>query len=204
MAPSEAPARPSRLVMSQPCILQMLNRYEIPWKSWGSGTSRTLDDLFAYHERDRLYFRETESKLVIDVHAVIVIVRHRYRRRWLELYEDRQEFPDRHVLRRTNFNGIAETMRRREARLTAAHRCLSEELHFCDPSEYRLSGCITVEHRDPVPSEKWPGLWAAYHRHMFDCVINRSLFKPDGYVEHEKNRRIYFKWKLCEQMTRLD
>lgn len=196
MAPGKTPARPSKSVLARSRIIRMLDRYGIPWKSWGRGTSRTLNDLFTYHERDRLHFRETESGLVIDVHAVVVIVRHRYRRRWLELYEDRQEFPNRRVLRRTNFNGIAETMSRSETRTDAARRCLSEELHFGDPSKYRLSRCIAVEHREPVPSEKWPGLWAAYHRHIFECVISRSLFNPGGYVEHEENRRIYFKWKL--------
>ncbi|OHA15446.1 MAG: hypothetical protein A3H57_02745 [Candidatus Taylorbacteria bacterium RIFCSPLOWO2_02_FULL_43_11] len=201
MAPGRDSTQSSELVLSRPHIVKLLDKHNIGWKLWGTSTSRTLSDLFAYHERDRLYFRDTESGVVMDVHAVVVLVYHRYRRRWVELYEDCQIFPGGHVLRRINFNGIEETIKRSETLLKAARRCLSEELQFHEPSRYQLSECIMVEQRDPVPSEKWPGLYAAYHRYIFECVIPRSLFRSNGYVEPENDRLVYFRWKPRGQMT---
>ena len=175
-------------------IVEMLRRHKVEFESWGSGTSRTLDDLFKYHERDKLHFRNGSGggKLIIDVCSVVVIVIHKFSRKWLELYEDRQEFPNGQILRRTNFNGIADTMKRGEDFIQSAKRCLFEEVGFCDPSRYTLSSLIKIEHRDLTPSEKWPGITAAYHRHIFECEIDRSLFRRSGYVEKaDDGRKIY-------------
>lgn len=107
-------------------------------------------------------------------------------------------FPDGSILRR-EFNGIAETINRSEDIRDGAIRCLAEELKFTDPSAYNLSECMKVEHREPIDSEKWPGIKAAYHRYIFECTIPRRLYKPEGYIEIKKNRKIYFKWKPLGQ-----
>jgi hypothetical protein len=190
-------ARDPKAIMPRQDIVRMLDEHKVPWKeSWGIPPARTFEAFCEYHQRDRFYFRNGNShngngngngfvdKLIIDVHAAIVIVIHRYRRAWLELYEDRQEFPDGSTLRRANFNGIAETLKRIETIPRGARRCLKEELGF----------------REPVPSEKWPGIWAAYHRNVFECTISRNLFRSDGYVEREGDRTIYFKWRPRRQL----
>lgn len=189
-------------VMPRNQVIALLDAHRVSTELWGTGTNRTIGDLFNYHERDQLYFRNDDSsRLVIDVNAVVVIVLYRSRKKWLELYEDCQKFPDGKILRRANFNGIAETMRRNEQNPTeSAHRCLREELGFKDPTLYKLSDCLEVEHHQPIPSEKWPGIWASYHRHIFECVISAPLFHRSGYVEQEKNRTIHFKWKPRGQM----
>lgn len=206
MAKANVPPNPEEVIVPRRKILEMLDEHHVPWKLWGAPgtTSRTLNDFFTYHEKDRLYLRNgkngSSGKFIIDVHAAIVIVMHRFNRKWLELYEDCQVFDGNPTpLVRGNFNGIAETARRTETVPEAARRCLAEELKFADPAKYELSECLRVEDREPIPSEKWPGVWASYHRHIFECTISRSLFRPDGYVERERNRTIYFKWKEPDQ-----
>ena len=154
--------------------------------------------LVQYMTDDRVYFRNgSTANVTIDVHAVVVRVMHRLRNKWLEIYEDQQVFPDGSVLRRNKqFNGsIGETLKRSDTPRDGAIRGLAEELHFRDQTGYDLSDCIGVEHREPVPSEKWPGIKAAYHRYIFECVIARYLFDPQGYVETEGDIRIFFRWK---------
>ena len=191
----------SGVVIPRPTIIRILDERNVPHQSWGTGTSRTLNDLFTYHERDRVYFRtESSSELIIDVHVAVVLVTHRVRGKWLELYEQRQIFPNGKVLERTNFNGIGETMQRSEDMQTSARRCLAEELNFRDPSRYELSECVEIQHRPPVPSEKWPGLIAVYHRHIHECVISRGLYQKDGYVEEEGDgRKVFFAWRPLNQ-----
>ena len=191
----------SGVIIPRATIIQMLEDRNVPHKSWGTGTSRTLNDLFTYHERDRVYFRtEASPELIIDVHVAVVVVTHRVRSAWLELYEERQVFTSGKVLKRRNFNGIAETMQRSEDMQTSARRCLAEELQFRDPSKYKLSECLEIRHHPPIPSEKWPGLTAVYHRHMHECTISRSLYQQNGYVEEESDgRKIYFAWRPLNQ-----
>ncbi len=209
MATTKVSRNPEEVIVPRQEIVGMLEKHQVPWKSWGAPgtTSRTLHDFFKYHETDRLYLRNgahgkngSSDKFIIDVHAAIVIVMHRINRKWLELYEDRQVFDDNpEPLIRSGFNGIAETAKRTETMSETAKRCVTEELKFADPSKYEMSECVKIEHREIAPSEKWPGVWAAYHRHIFECVISRQLFLPDGYVEREGIRTIYFKWKQLNQ-----
>ncbi len=183
-------------VLSPKAILDILKQHRVPVRAWGTKNHRSFADMVRYMTEDRVFFRNGDSPCAtIDVHAVVVIVTHRFRRRWLELYEDRQIFPDGSVLRRKLFNGIAETLKRSETPRAGAARCLAEELGFRDQTAYELSECLRVENREPVPSEKWPGIMAAYHRYIFECVISRRLYQPSGYSEREGDLTISFKWK---------
>lgn len=188
-------------VMNRTEIISMLDRHKVPWHTWGTGTSRTLEALCDYHEKDQLHFRNnTSPSIIIEVQVAVVLVTHKFNRRWVELFEDRQVFDNGEVLQRLNFNGLGETVRRNEGFREAAARCLQEELSFNNPRHYQLSERVRTEKRDPVPSEKWPGLMAAYHRHVFECVISRKIYRPDGYQERDGDRTIHFKWKPSGQL----
>ncbi|HZS43167.1 MAG TPA: hypothetical protein VFA52_03030 [Candidatus Paceibacterota bacterium] len=195
----------SEKIKSRSEIFRLLNKYKVPWQTWGQGASRSLEAFFQYHEREKLYFQNhCGDQLIIHVHAAVVIVLHRYRGRLLEIYEDRQVCDNGTILRRSNFNGIGETMLRGEEKIKSAQRALQQELGFHDPSKYQLSDCLQVERRIPVESEKWPGIWAVYNRHIFQCVIPRELFKKDGHIEREDGRTIYFLWREADNQYRLD
>lgn len=179
----------------------MLRENNMPMHLWGTGTNRTLNDLFVYHERDAIDFRNGKTEgIVIDVQVAVVIVMHHFNNEWLELFEAYQLFPNGQKLDRSkDFNGIGETMKRRESLESAAQRCLKEELGFGDPKRYELSDSVTIEHWAPRSSEKWPGIVAVYHRHIVECMISRELYQPNGYVEPDGNREIHFRWRPLNQ-----
>ena len=183
-------------------ILEILKRHGVPLQKWGMGKYRSFEDFMRYATEDQFFLRDGDGNgLVVEVHAAVVIVIHKFRKEWLELYEDRQVSSNGKVLCRKNFNGIAETLKRDEAPREGAMRCLSEELNFCDPSLYQLSELLGVERRDPVPSEKWPGIKAQYNRYLFECTIERQLFHKYGYRELEGHgREIFFKWRPRRQL----
>lgn len=183
-------------VPSRRAIIERLRDHSVPIDTWGTENRRSLDDFVCGLTRDQVFFRDDSTfGLTIDVHAVIVVVTHEFKRRWLELYEDRQVFFDGSVLRRKEFNGIAETLKRGEILRDGAIRCLAEELQFHDQSSYTLSKCVRTEHLEPKDSEKWPGIKASYHRHLFECVVSRHLYRREGYAERGVGRTIFFKWK---------
>src|SRR5580704_807556 len=127
-------------ILSRKRIVAILEKHHVSLELWGTGTHRSLDDLVKCMASDCVSFRNGDSTCAtIDVHAVVVIVTHQYRKQWLELYEDRQEFSNGcPPLRRKGFNGIAETLGRDEELTVGASRCLAEELGFRDPSKYKL------------------------------------------------------------------
>ena len=183
-------------------IQEVLERYRTPLETWGTGNYRSLEDFVRYATEDQFFLRNGGSGgLVVEVHAAVIVVVHQCKKKWLELYEDRQVSPDGTVLRRESFNGIAETLKRNETPRDGAMRCLAEELNFSNPKLYRLSECLGIERRDPVRSEKWPGLQAQYNRHPFECVIGRNLFRKNGYRECERDgREIFFGWRPRRQL----
>ncbi|MFA6536216.1 MAG: hypothetical protein WC250_03460 [Candidatus Paceibacterota bacterium] len=200
MPTAELVAEPRDQLLSQGAISDLLQTYGISTDVWGHGTARSFADLLNHHKRDQLFFRPEESRLVLDVNVAMVLVYYQSRGRTFELYEDRQEFPDGSILHRDTFDGIGETMGRREIPIETARRCLAEELNFRDPSLYQLSEIFKIETRPVVPSEKWPNLFAAYHRHIFECFISPPLYRRRGYAEIKDGRTIHFRWKRPNQM----
>ncbi len=186
-------------ILSETEVADFLDRQKVPWRIWGSGNgTRTFEEFYRYHRDDQFYIRNGgEIGVTIDVYVAIVMVYHKSRGRWLELFEHHQVSPIGEYLERKNFNGIADTLRRDESLSEGAHRCLKEEIGFDAPLKYDLTPCVRVEIRDPMDSEKWPccGVTAIYHRHIHECIISQQLFDITGYDETEKNgRKIYFKW----------
>ena len=119
-------------VLSPKAIPEILRKTECPCKPGAPKITRSFADLVRYMTEDRVYFRNGDSQCAtIDVPRCR---RHRhadkFRRKWLELYEDRQTFRDGSVLRRKRFNGIGETLKRSETPRDGAVRCLAEELGF--------------------------------------------------------------------------
>ncbi len=173
--------------------------HEVPWKTWGTGTSRTIEDFCRSLQEERVAFRDwTQRPLIIDVHSAVVTVRYNDHGHWLELYEEYQVFKLTGQILKRKLNGIAETVKNNETVEETAVRCIAEELGFTEWAEYQLKPHPEKarETWEPMPSEKWPRIWAAYHRHMFDCQISERLFNPEGYVEHvDGTREIHFKWK---------
>ncbi len=149
--------------------------------------------------RDQIAFRNPGTpaeQLIIDVNVAVVTVFYTDEdRQLLELFEKHQVFHESGKILPRGYNGIAETMKQGERPHATARRCLVEELKFSNRWHYALPTAMKIEHRDPVPSEKWPGLLAAYHRHVFECVIEKVLYNPSGYIEHCINRDIIFEWK---------
>lgn len=144
---------PEKQELEKQKIVDTLAKHRVPLWEWGVGKNRSLEDFLRYASEDQFFVRDG-LELMVEVHAVVVVVIHQFKRKWLELYEDRQVFPNGRILQRSNFNGIAETLKRGETPHEGAIRCLAEELRFKNSSAYQLSELIGIERRTPVASEK--------------------------------------------------
>jgi len=44
-------------------------------------------------------------------------------------------------------------------------------------------------------SQSYPGLKSKYKGHVFNCTLIDSQYKPEGYVEVQKDKSTYFIWE---------
>jgi hypothetical protein len=183
-------------IMTEDEIIDLLAKQNVLFQDWGKreGT-RTLAKFCEYHSKDQFYITPNlEGGVIINVHAAIVMVYHND----LELFEEKQIDARGHETSRPDFDGVAETLHRLEHHRIGAFRCLKEELKFEDPSKFDMSACVGLKIEVKSDSEKWPrsGVKPIFHRYIHISEISDEIFRPDGYVEVEKDgRRIYFKWR---------
>lgn len=52
-------------------------------------------------------------------------------------------------------------------------------------------------------SSSYPGLPAFYRRHFFDIFLKPHQFNPEGYVERQANKDIYFDWMNLSDYQKL-
>jgi hypothetical protein len=197
-----ATAHSARTFPSNKDILDFLDANRAPWNLWGRyGASRSVRDLIQYLREDQVAFRNGDTAgMLLDVNVAVVMVYYDDNGTILELVEECQVVHRTGACLERGYPGVGETMRKGELVVSAAMRALDEELDWGDPSKYRLSGLTKIEHRDKVESEKWPsingapGIYSVYHRHISESWISQELYDPSGYVQHEPDRDIIFKW----------
>lgn len=191
-------------ILTRDQLIGLLENRGIPWQTWQrTRATRSFDDMLKYHTRDQFYFYNGETpKFTVDVHVVVVRVHYLTDSGLMELYEERQVFPDQSELRRGNrFDGVGETRKRGEDTRDGALRCLREELNFTDPSKFTLSECLEIQDLPPGPSDKWhPHVEAVFHRYIYECFPSRALYNPFGYVHVEDGITFFFKWRPLRQL----
>jgi hypothetical protein len=109
-----------------------------------------------------------------------------------QLYEDRQEYTDGRVRRRTLSSSLGEKFLPDEDPLQAAERALSEELGITDYVSLHAIGSEKTVHTP----DTYPGLETHYDTHSFVAVISESAFNPDGYVEVQSDKSNYYSWEI--------
>ncbi len=189
---------------SEERLIGILESHNVPWKEWKTRGFRSVADLLDLLKNHKAVLMEPPPHLHMEVHVAVVIIQCAVPSvGLLELWEDRQEITGTTRVLRRNVQGIGETIRNTEKfPYQTALRGLTEELGFSDPNLFRLSSTIIrKEQTSIVPSKKWPGLFATYHRWIFGCFIHPNLYKPPGYVEQKEGVNIFFTWRPADNVV---
>ena len=173
-------------------IIDLLTEYRTPFRFWNGQLGESLDGFVSSIRLGETWLEAASDGLIHHVNVAVVTVRHLLNGQWLELREDRQEFPDGTIKRRKFSGSLGEKIRENETPLNAAKRGLFEELSFPKHAKYQMvSDEIEVTQRRIT--HWYPGLTDKYNRNQFMCDIPQEMYKPE-YVEIYLNKRIYFKW----------
>lgn len=170
----------------------MLKKYSIDTTIWGQGDSKTRENLLEELKLGESNLVEKEGLLVRVERGVILNVYFDN----LKLIEDRQVFNDGRVRRRNISTSIGEKLKPKETPLVGARRALKEELGIVTSGKLiPRSTIFTIEDRTLVPSTSFPGLWTKRTLWGTEVTLTSEYYKPEGYVEIQKDKRTHFTWR---------
>jgi len=173
-------------------LMNYLSKYSIPFSKWGTGKSKTIEDL-----HDELINKE--CSIIEDGDSITRIIEFvgikvYYRDDKGDIYflkEDRQEFNDGRTRRRNMPTSVAEKMKYGESPLIAGVRGIKEELNV-DVSSSQLTKKKDIRYNGS--SLSYPGLRSKYKGYEFTCFFDKTQFNEEGYIEVQRTKKTYFKW----------
>ena len=186
-------------VTSQKSLTEMLRTYEMPLDLWGVGDAKTLEDLYNEINEGESQLVDENGELVRKTKVLAVDVYCHIEGKTYKLVEDRQEFVDGRVRRRTADvldTSLGEKCGINESLATALARTMHEELGIEETTAAELdfeTGDVVEKER---PSGSYPGLKTRHVKHYYTTNLPPALYKEEGYREEQPGKKTtYFVWK---------
>lgn len=161
---------------------------------WGDGATKRVDDLWEELESGETELSLVDGELVRKTYVAGVDVYAESGGQWYRLVEEKQVFANGAERRRELASSIAEKMRPQESIEEAAHRALQEELGVTGPVSVSSTGEDVIQ----KASQSFGGMQTKLHRRTASVQISEQDFRPEGYVERQPDKSIYFVWQPVE------
>lgn len=171
----------------------LLTTYQIPVADYGKGEAKSLKHLLdeVLSGESRLVL--TSSGLIREINACGIDIYYEEGGTRFKLIEDRQEFNDGRVRRRTGAS-VNEKIKPGEEPMTAAKRALEEELGITDNIEIKEQ----KTEKKVSTSNSYPGLITLYNFFIFEAILQDAQYKPEGYIECQADKKTFFLWRRME------
>jgi len=179
-------------------LTNKLKEYKIPVDYWGTGNAKTIEHLLDELKNDECSILDEGGYLVRYIEFVGIKVLYKDKEgNVFRLREDRQVFKDGRERRRPDMTAsVAEKMKFGEDPLRSAIRGIEEELDIkVTTDQLRKLRDLSYD----GGSQSYPGLKTKYKGHQFTCFLNDKQYKPNGYIEVQKDKSTYFVWHKREQ-----
>ncbi len=153
----------------------------------GGKSAKNISHLQKEIDDKETVLKVIDNELVRVINIVAVCVEYKGKR----LIEDRQEFTDGRV-RRREMSWCGEKQIQGETAEDSAVRCLAEEIGISiDASElFNKDFKVITEN-----SRSYPGLKTIYHKTFFNYNMTDENYDPNGYVEHQDDKKTFFVWQ---------
>lgn len=179
-------------INSEEDLISKLKEYNIPYENWGSGEAKTVSNLLDELKNDECSIIDENGKLMRSIEFVGVRVFYTENGTKYYLKEDRQVFKDGRIRRRRIRSSIGEKMSFGEDPRIASLRGMKEELGV------EIDDSQLIEQKDinySNTSQSYPGIESKYIGHIFSCELRKDQYRPEGYVENQKDKSTYFVWE---------
>lgn len=178
-------------------FVDILTRARVPLDDYGKGAAKTIQNLHREVVSGESVMQVNDTyELTRDVNVVwIDVVCSLSNGDVYLLREDRQEFKDGRVRRRSTPSSLGEKMQAGEDLDQAIIRALSEEIGV-----NAIDGLYKVsESKEKFTPPTFPGLETTYASHSYVAVLPEAAFIAEGYVEHQAEKDNYYVWDLLHR-----
>jgi hypothetical protein len=174
-------------------LLDLLLASGIPVDQWGVGAAKTVGHLLSeITEGESLVYIDASGRLRREVNVLWIDVFHETIEGDLHyLVEDRQEFKDGRIKRRTMDSSLGEKMKPTEDSEEAAVRALAEEIGVTDIASLYY---FDTTQKSMIP-DTYPGFESDYLMHKYVSTLSEKDFVPEGYVEEQPDKTNYYVWQ---------
>jgi hypothetical protein len=176
-------------------FVQMLKDKGIDTELYGTGTFKTIGHLYQEIHEGETELTEEDSQLIRKVEFVGARIIYKKDDEWLRLYEEKQIFKDGRERRRTNMPySAAEKFKSGEDPKEVIVRGMKEELDLdITKDQFTFYNKKEIENNDD-----YPGIKSFHIGHEFLVVLNDDQYNPDGYIERQSDKDVYFTWRLMK------
>ena len=173
-------------------FVDMLKKYNIDTDLYGTGTFKTIGHLYKEIEEGETILSEENGNLVRMVEFVGARILYKLDGKWLRLYESKQVFKDGRVRKRVHMPySAAEKFKTGEDPKEVIVRGIKEELGLdITKEQFTFYNRVETENNDD-----YPGILSKHIGHEFLVVLNESQYNPDGYIERQSDKDVYFEWR---------
>jgi hypothetical protein len=174
-------------------LVSKLKEYGIPCDDWGKGYAKNVSNLLDELKNDECAIFDEQGYLVRYIEFVGIRIFYKDKD-GIKYYlkEDRQIFKDGRERRRTMAASVSEKMKFGEDAEIAAVRGIEEELGI-QVEQVQLIKKDELSYDGG--SQSYPGLKSKYKGHVFILNLRQGQYKPEGYVEVQKDKSTYFVWE---------
>jgi len=176
-------------------FVQMLKDKGIDIQLYGTGTFKTIGHLYQEIEEGETELTDENGQLVRRVQFVGARILYKKDGEWLRLYEEKQIFKDGRERRRTNMPySAAEKFKSGEDPKEVIVRGMKEELKLdITKDQFTFYNKKEIENNDD-----YPGIKSFHIGYEFLVVLNDEQYNPEGYIERQSDKDVYFTWRLMK------
>ena len=173
-------------------FVQMLKDHGINTELYGTGTFKTIGHLYQEIHEGETELTEEGGQLIRKVQFVGARILYKKDGEWIRLYEEKQIFKDGRERRRTNMPySAAEKFKTGEDPKEVIVRGMKEELNLeISTNQFTFYNKVKMgEDGD------YPGINSFHTGYEFLVILNDEQYTPEGYIERQKDKDVYFTWR---------
>jgi hypothetical protein len=173
-------------------FITMLKDHGVDTDLYGTGTYKTLGHLFQEMKEGETELKSENGSLVRRVQFVGARILYKKDGTWLRLFEEKQIFKDGRERRRTNMPySAAEKFKTGEDPKEVIVRGMKEELNI----DITIDQFTFYNRNEISENSDYPGIKSFHIGYEFLVVLNDEQYNEDGYIERQKDKDVYFKWR---------
>ena len=178
-------------INSEEELHNILKEFNIDLSVWETGSYKSVEHLWNEIKEEECIIYNDNTKLKREVNFVGAKIMYKIGDTKYHLKEEKAIFKDGRERIRNIWYSMAEKFKFNEDPQEALIRGMKEELDI-----NILENQTTFYNKVYFPSdEDYPGLKSFHTGYSYIITLNENQYKPEGYIEHQADKDIYFVWE---------